>query len=440
MADDDERTVPRPATILAARLWRARLVLAAAAVVLATFAVVGALSPAQALIGFAAIAAAALLAPARDGHSPYRRAAQEGLAAPRHASLLEAVLAGLPDPVIALDRDGRVVALNSHAHAVVPALRQGEPASLALRIPEVIDAIRRAAATGEAQRAEVMQRVPVDRWFEVFVTPVRLADAAMSDLVLMTFHDLTPLRRVEDMRADFVANASHELRTPLAALSGFIETLQGPARDDAAARQRFLAIMHVQATRMARLIDDLLSLSRIELNAHLRPQTQVDLVSVVRQVRDGLETLAAGNDVEVRIEGADAPVLVRGDRDELIRVFENLVENALKYGAAGKRVDIQFSRGEAPDGEPEVRVAVRDYGPGIAPEHLPRLTERFYRVDVAESRAQGGTGLGLALVKHILNRHAGRLGIDSIQGAGATLTVRLPLAPRAAPPVPEIPA
>jgi two-component system, OmpR family, phosphate regulon sensor histidine kinase PhoR len=244
--------------------------------------------------------------------------------------------------------------------------------------------------------------------------------------VLMTFHDLTPLRRVEEMRADFVANASHELRTPLAALSGFIETLQGSARDDAKARERFLVIMQEQARRMARLIDDLLSLSRIELNAHRRPDSSVDLAPIVRQVVDGLQTLARDRGVSVQVNGASV-LTVPGDRDELVRVFENLVENALKYGAAGKRVDISLTEGKSPEGEPEALVGVRDYGPGIAPEHLPRLTERFYRVDVTESRAQGGTGLGLALVKHILNRHRGRLLIESVPGAGAMFTVRLPI-------------
>jgi two-component system phosphate regulon sensor histidine kinase PhoR len=229
------------------------------------------------------------------------------------------------------------------------------------------------------------------------------------------------------MRADFVANASHELRTPLAALSGFIDTLQGPARDDSAARERFLVIMQAQANRMARLIDDLLSLSRIELNAHLRPDKEVDLVAILRQVVDGLQTLAKDRAVEVRITAADR-LMVRGDRDELLRVFENLVENALKYAGSGKRIDILLTRG---DGR-EARVAVRDHGPGIAPEHLPRLTERFYRVDVSESRAQGGTGLGLALVKHILNRHGGRLTIESVPGQGATFTAVLPRSDSAA--------
>ena len=179
---------------------------------------------------------------------------------------------------------------------------------------------------------------------------------------------------------------------------------------------------------MARLIDDLLSLSRIELNAHLRPDKQVDVGAIVRQVADSLQTLARDRHVEVKTIGAAAPLLVPGDRDELIRVFENLVENALKYAASGKRVDIALSLGDGSDGNREARIAVRDRGPGIAPEHLPRLTERFYRVDVSESRAQGGTGLGLALVKHILNRHGGRLTIESAPGQGATFTVHLPMA------------
>ncbi|HML12797.1 MAG TPA: ATP-binding protein, partial [Xanthobacteraceae bacterium] len=200
-----------------------------------------------------------------------------------------------------------------------------------------------------------------------------------------------------------------------------------PARDDAAARERFVEIMKGQARRMARLIDDLLSLSRIELNVHLQPQTTADVVSVVRQVADALQVLASERGVTIAIKGPPEPLAVIGDRDELTRVFENLIENALKYGGGGKRVDIALERGDAADGAGEAVVTVRDYGAGIPPEHLPRLTERFYRVDVGHSRAEGGTGLGLALVKHIVNRHRGRLLIESTLGQGATFTVRLPL-------------
>jgi len=344
------------------------------------------------------------------------------------APLIESLIAGLPSPAIVLDREGRIIAFNAAATTIAPAMRPGEPALIALRMPELVDAIRRAGKRREPQRVEFFERVPVDRWFEAFVTPVRLAGGeAHSDILVLTFNDLTPLRRVEEMRADFVANASHELRTPLAALSGFIETLQGPARNDPAAREKFLGIMQAQATRMARLIDDLLSLSRIELNAHLQPNTPVDLAPIVRQVVDGLQTLARDRDVDIKVAMPQGSASTLGDRDELIRALENLVENALKYGAAGKRVDITLTRGQTRAGAPEARIAVRDFGPGIAPEHLPRLTERFYRVDVADSRAQGGTGLGLALVKHVLNRHGGRLTIDSTPGQGATFTMHLPL-------------
>jgi two-component system phosphate regulon sensor histidine kinase PhoR len=372
----------------------------------------------QALFGRYAIVGAV-------GHAP---AVARGLSIPQ-AALIEQLIDGLPGAAIVLEREGRVIAFNEAASRIAPALRRGEPALIALRTPEVVNAIRRATRRREPQRVEFSERVPLDRWLEAFVTPVRLAigDEGSADIFVMTFNDLTPLRRVEEMRADFIANASHELRTPLAALLGFIETLQGSAKDDAAARKKFLDIMQGQATRMARLIDDLLSLSRIELNAHLQPNTPVDLTPIVRQVVDGLQTLARDRGVEIKIMDSEDTLLVLGDRDELIRVLENLVENALKYGASGRRVDVTLARGHTRGGVPEARITVRDYGPGIAPEHLPRLTERFYRVDVADSRAQGGTGLGLALAKHVLNRHGGRLTIESTQGAGAAFIMHLPL-------------
>ena len=410
----------------------AALAVAAAAVVFAVMAALGVLAVGYALAGFVIVAAAALLG-LRGGDDKVGAAPQPAPAA-RLDDPLQATLAGLADPVIALRRDGRVIAFNEPARALAPALRQGEPVSLALRMPELSEAVARAIAESVPQRFQYSERVPVDRWFEAVAAPVghgadpagSKAEPGKPDMVLLSFRDLTPLRRVEEMRADFVANASHELRTPLAALSGFIETLQGPARDDATARDKFLAIMQEQARRMARLIDDLLSLSRIELNAHRRPDTTADVVPIVRQVVDGLQTLARDRGVAVHVE-ASGPLWVLADRDELVRVFENLVENALKYGATGKRVDVTAALASAPaDGPAEAQVRVRDYGPGIAPEHLPRLTERFYRVDVRESRAQGGTGLGLALVKHILARHRGRLTIESTPGAGASFIVHLP--------------
>ena len=409
----------------------ARIVLAAAAAVFAVLAAAGGLSVLQAIAGFAVITAAAVLRLKRTDEGASSTSVSPPMLA-RGDPTIETVITGIPDPVVALDKEGRVLALNAPAAGMAPALRRGDPASIALRIPELVQAIRSANATGLPQRIEFSERVPVDRWFEAIVTPVGRGpgpQARAREFLLVTFRDLTPLRQVEEMRADFVANASHELRTPLAALSGFIDTLQGPARDDPAAQKRFLPIMQAQATRMARLIDDLLSLSRIELNAHRRPDTRLDAVPLVRQVVDGLQTLARDRDVTITVNAPAQPQFVLGDRDELIRVFENLIENALKYGAAGKRVEISVVPAESQEGERELRVAVRDYGPGIAPEHLPRLTERFYRVDIAESREQGGTGLGLALVKHILNRHQGRLSIASTRGAGATFTAHIPMPP-----------
>jgi two-component system, OmpR family, phosphate regulon sensor histidine kinase PhoR len=430
MSTSTRRDTARVADFIRRRLFATRHILIAAGLLLLGFAAFGALSLAEAAIGFAVLAGAALIGSEHVVDKVLPAPVAEP-SPPRTAPLVDALIAGLPAPVIVLDRDSRVVAFNARAGTLAPALRRGEPVSLALRVPEVVDAIRRVASGAGTQRVEFSERVPVDRWYAAHVMPVEIAEGepdSLTQLTLLSLDDLTPLRRVEEMRADFVANASHELRTPLASLSGFIETLQGPARDDPAARERFLAIMKSQAGRMARLIDDLLSLSRVELNAHVQPQTTVDLVSIVRQVADALQMLARDRDVTISITSPPEPLMVRGDRDELTRVFENLVENALKYGASGRRVDLTLTRSPGETGGDAI-VTVRDYGPGIAAEHLPRLTERFYRIDIGQSRAEGGTGLGLALVKHILNRHLGRLTIESSLGAGAVFTVRLGLVP-----------
>jgi two-component system phosphate regulon sensor histidine kinase PhoR len=408
------------------RLRHSAIILAAAALALAVLVVFDELSPLIAGAVFICIGGAALipwrLHQAADAREDVRRID------PVEAAAVNAVVAGMPDPAVLLDRAGRVIHLNAAAAQLAPALRKNELAQFALRSPEIVTALREAIATTEPRRATYLDRVPVDRWMELMITPVPVPTnyGGVDKCMLMIFHDQTPLRRVEEMRADFVANASHELRTPLAALSGFIDTLQGPAKDDAKARERFLSIMHAQATRMARLIDDLLSLSRVELSAHVRPDTMVDIVPIIRQVTDGLEPLARERQVVVDIDLPQTPVVIAGDREELLRLFENLIENALKYGASGGRVIVSLSQAVSGEGTPEIRVMVRDFGPGIAPEHLPRLTERFYRVDVGDSRSQGGTGLGLSLVKHILSRHRGRLLIESVPKNGATFTACFP--------------
>jgi two-component system phosphate regulon sensor histidine kinase PhoR len=410
------------------RLRHSAIVLLAAGLSLAVVAIFGELSMLRAAMIFACIAAAALV-PWRLHDDTASREDVRGVN-PVESAAVSAIVGGMPDPAVLLDRAGRVIHLNAAAAQLAPALRKNELAQFALRSPEIITALREAIATTEVRRATYLDHVPVDRWMELIIVPVSVPTlfGGTDKCMLMTFHDQTPLRRVEEMRADFVANASHELRTPLAALSGFIDTLQGPARDDAKARERFLGIMHIQATRMARLIDDLLSLSRVELSAHVRPDTLVDIVPIIRQVVDGLEPLAGERQVAINIDLPETPAWIAGDREELLRLFENLVENALKYGASGGKVVVSLIAAVSGEGQPEVRVLVRDFGPGIAPEHLPRLTERFYRVDVGDSRAQGGTGLGLSLVKHIVNRHRGRLVIESVLKNGATFTACFPQA------------
>jgi two-component system phosphate regulon sensor histidine kinase PhoR len=326
---------------------------------------------------------------------------------------VERLVMALPDPVLIVEAGGKVAAANAHVRHALDADPVGHHLSATIRAPALLEAVNAAIAGAEARRVEFEIRVPVSRRFEVHVAP--LGDAA-----LLVFRDLTREQQIERMRADFVANASHELRTPLASLSGFIETMQGAARDDATARLKFLGLMRQQADRMRRLIDDLLSLSRIEINEHVRPTGEADLAQIASMVRDNLESLAREADCAIVLDVPE-PLRVLGDSEELLQVVQNLAENALKYASQGKRIELEGRRANG-----HVELTVRDHGPGIAAEHLPRLTERFYRVNVVESRSRGGTGLGLAIVKHILNRHRGRLLIASDPGRGSTFTIRLP--------------
>jgi two-component system phosphate regulon sensor histidine kinase PhoR len=367
----------------------------------------------------------------------------------------EAVIAALPDPLIMLDRGRRILRANQAAEAALGTALAGRDLIAVLRNPPVIDAVVAALDSGSGHIVEFSLPVPVERSFlaRVEPLPVPIADGTVA---LFTLHDITQVKRTDRMRADFVANASHELRTPLSTLVGFIETLRGAARDDAVARERFLSIMHEQAQRMARLIADLLSLSRIELNEHTPPIGQVSLGEVIRTIVDGLEFKAAGKRISIMLDAAPpngaAPTRldelppVSGDDDELAQVFQNLIDNAIKYGRDGSTVRIggwtvaaAAAAGAATPlssrrlDRPGVAVAVMDEGEGIPREHLPRLTERFYRIDTARSRELGGTGLGLAIVKHILNRHRGALEIDSVVGSGSVFTVLLPTAGPARP-------
>ncbi|MCA2000209.1 MAG: two-component sensor histidine kinase [Hyphomicrobiales bacterium] len=342
---------------------------------------------------------------------------------------LNAVLDAISAPTVLIDRRGIVMHGNAAAFAAFPGLRNDHPVAFGIRAPDMIAAIEAVIRAEPEAHATIIDRVPVERSFDVLIRRLALEPDGRrppvgAPFAVIFMQDTTDARRLEAMRVDFVANASHELRTPLASILGFIETLQGAARNDPQARTAFLAIMEAQARRMARLIEDLLSLSKIELSAHIPPSDPVDLALLVRSVCDALGGLARDRGVTLVLDVPEAPMVVIGDRDELVRVIENLVENGIKYGQSGGRVEIRMSRTDAP--EEGVLLAVRDFGPGIAAEHLPRLTERFYRADVNESRDQGGTGLGLAIVKHIVTRHRGRLAIDSRLGEGSTFTIILP--------------
>ncbi|KQP88429.1 ATP-binding protein [Methylobacterium sp. Leaf117] len=372
------------------------------------------------------------------GRAPIIRA-PESIAASRH-SVAEALLANIPDPVILVDRRAVVIEVNPAARALLPALKLRHPLSFALRAPDVLDGIEEVLRNGASLKTLYTTRVPTERAFEVQIGALPMPDGVVGGQpnVVLFLRDLTSARRLEAMRVDFVANASHELRTPLASLLGFIETLQGPARNDPPARERFLGIMKTQAQRMARLVDDLLSLSRIELREHVAPTRPVDLTRIAREMVDTQGPLARDRGVALTIEAEGAfPIL--GERDELLRVVENLIENAVKYGGGGGRVAVALRRHTDPaSGRANVELSVRDQGRGIAAEHIPRLTERFYRVDVASSRDQGGTGLGLAIVKHIVNRHRGRLVIESVPDEGTTVRALFPDYQPAALPDPTI--
>jgi two-component system phosphate regulon sensor histidine kinase PhoR len=277
------------------------------------------------------------------------------------------------------------------------------------------------------------ERGAIERFFVAHCGPVRLPrrdQDGRADFLLIRLRDETEIVRLDRMRGDFIANASHELRTPLASLTGFVETLLGPAKNDEANRERFLKIMLEQAQRMSRLVDDLLSLTRLEMKAHVRPTERVDLAALLQLAADLLIPVAKTRQTSL-VVAVDGSAPVTGDRDELTQVFSNLIENAVKYGRDGGRIDLAIAAEASDRGEAGWLVTVSDDGPGIAPEHLPRLTERFYRVDAARSRAQKGTGLGLAIVKHIVNRHDGRLQFRSELGAGTVVSVWLPAAPEA---------
>lgn len=347
-----------------------------------------------------------------------------------------ALIAGLPEPVIVVGNDRRILMANPPACEVFGVPLVGRSVMTYFRQPEPAMAIERgfeALAQGEKHdapfEASLIRSTP-SRETVLRVQVSALGQDAQLKALLVTLRDISHIEDAEQQRRDFVANVSHEMRSPLTVLSGFIETLKGPAREDAAARDNFLEIMEREAQRMTRLVSDLLSLSRVESEERVRPRAPVSVSEVVRAtlaaLRPQIEEAGLAVDFTDLPDAADIP----GDRDQLVQVFHNLVENAVKYGGHGGRIEIVIERVEAAPGltSSALRVSVRDFGEGFDPIHIPRLTERFYRVDGHRSRAMGGTGLGLAIVKHIINRHRGRLSIRSARGEGSTFAVTLPVA------------
>ena len=394
---------------------------AAAAAGLPAFAVL-------ALVAMAGIGSAAILAfrAPGGGDAPAQPRTDRGpLAIGTGRYLLDRV----PGPLILIDARGRVAYANGAARAMLPRLEPGAHYTNLFRASGFLEGVTEVLA-GAAERqvgftaisAGVEQHMSAE---------MRRLDAAgefgSGPQVLIQLADQTERMATDRMRTDFIANASHELRTPLASIIGYIETLRGHARDDEAARTHFLGTMAAQAARMQRLVEDLMSLSRIEMDAHTPPTTASDLGDLAREAGEGMRPLAQRREavLDVRVDPVAAPVIA--DRDQIGQVFANLIENAMKYGGAGSTVTVSRA---APDARfpGMVGIAVADDGPGIAREHLHRLTERFYRVNAKMSREQGGTGLGLAIVKHILARHGGELDVASTPGKGSTFTVWLPQA------------
>lgn len=337
-------------------------------------------------------------------------------------SLLDA----LPDPALVLDAESYIVHYNPAVADLYPRVRIGLPLTRLTRNAALLSALDRAAPSDGPRIVQLEDRVPVRRSLSAIITDVVSEGGEMVPSRLIVLRDLTDQQRHAQLRSDFIAHASHELRTPLASLKSMVETLQGPARNDPSAHDRFLAMMQTQATRMARLIDDLLSLSRAEMRVHVTPTGRVELNDLMGWIAEAMEPMAQSLETTVELRQLPGPAWVRGDRDDLVQVFQNLIHNALKYGREGGKVTLEVQRLEATLGRPErIAVSVIDDGPGIAPEHIPRLTERFYRVSKKESREKGGTGLGLAIVKYIVTRHRGELNITSTLGQGSRFTIVL---------------
>lgn len=445
---------PAPASASSRRARDFRVIGGAAIAVLLALALVGQATWISALLGAVIIGAVcvgwffgtvdpAIAAPEVEGDPEL---AERRRRAEADRKFRIALVEALPEAAMYIDASGKVEAANQSARRQFRFVAPDPMLSAVVRRPELLDAVAAARRTGQEQRFEIIQREETDRHFAGAAAP-------LGSGVLVSLHDFTDIKRMELARVDFLANASHELRTPLTSLSGFIETMRGPAKDDPEARERFLEIMQGQADRMRRLISDLLSLSRIELVEHRPPEGEADLAGVVNEARDALAPVAKERGVELRVAGVASAVNVTGARDELAQVVQNLIDNALKYSEKGGTVDVEVLAGLGADEAVSIagrrwddagRMAivatpaasparafavlrVSDAGPGIERQYLPRLSERFYRVDQGRG-LKPGTGLGLAIVKHVVQRHRGGFLVESDPGRGSAFGVVLPMA------------
>ena len=332
-------------------------------------------------------------------------------------------LNALQEAVLILDGSRTILFANSAAEAAFGKGYVGLNFVQLIRHPDCIKIVD-AVINGELLlREQITLEQPVKALFSV------QASSISKRKFMVSFRDISDLSEAEQMRSDFVANVSHELRSPLTSLSGFIETLRGPAKNDKKAQERFLGLMDQEASRMVRLISDLLSLSKVEANLRIRPTGTADIVEIINQIKAILNDVAAKEEKQIIVEASATELHLTGNADELTQVFQNLIENAIKYGKRNSSVRVKINRTKnipGIDGE-AISVEIHDEGEGIEKHHLARLTERFYRVDTHRSRDKGGTGLGLAIVKHIVNHHRGRMHIESEVGVGSTFTVYLPV-------------
>lgn len=332
--------------------------------------------------------------------------------------MLQTIVDALPHPALVLDFDYKIQSANAAAESLFKTQLTSMDFVRIVRQPGAINCLSKAVKTGKLKTCDLVLHLQTPRTYKASAAPLV---GLGGDCILFTLIDISAEIDAEKSRSTFVANVSHELRSPLTSLMGIVETLQGPARDDVKARDNFLSLMQGETERMSRLVGDLLSLSKLEAKEHLPPDGQVDIQKLLRRIMTVLSESKSAYKNRVTLDVPEDLPRIVGDADELTEVFQNLIENALKYSEPKSNVAVSVVQNTD-----SVMVAINDKGEGIAPEHLPRLTERFYRVDKGRSREAGGTGLGLAITKHILNRHSARLSIKSKVGVGSEVSVTLP--------------